>query len=308
MCGITGVYHFTKEPVAESVLKKMNGAITHRGPDGEGIYINDNVGLGHRRLAIIDLSPTGHQPMESVDRQLVLTYNGEIYNFPELKTELEGLGYQFRSRSDSEVLLYAYKEWGIKALDKLNGMFAFAIWDEIQQQLFLARDRYGVKPLYYYANPSLFLFGSEIKAILAHPSISNRICLPALNEYFTFQNILTDLTLFEGIKILPAGHYLILSVQNPSLTPVQYWDYDFTGSITLPKEAATEELKHLFNQAVTRQLISDVPIGSYLSGGMDSGSITAVARQHLGRMTTFTGGFDLSSASGLELGFDERSK
>lgn len=309
MCGICGVLSLSGEPVALNLITKMNSAISHRGPDGEGTWVNDQVGLGHRRLAIVDLSPSGHQPMSNETGDVLITYNGELYNHPQLRVELEALGHRYHSRSDAETIIHAYEEWGIACLNRFNGMFAFAIWDERHKQLFLARDRFGVKPLYYYYDGKKFIFGSEIKAILAYPGLSRSVCLSALNEYFTFQNVLTDLTLFEGVKILAPGHFMLLSLKQSPVPDIhQYWDYDFGSSVSLSLEDAADELLRLFTQAVTRQLMSDVPIASYLSGGMDSGSIVTVARQHLGRMLTFTGGFDLSSASGLELGFDERAK
>jgi asparagine synthase (glutamine-hydrolysing) len=205
-------------------------------------------------------------------------------------------------------VIHAYEEWGEACLDRFNGMFAFAIFDRKQRRLFLARDRFGVKPLYWYFKNGVFVFGSEIKAILEHPQVTANVCYPALNEYFTFQNIFTDLTLFEGVRLLPAGCTLTVKLDGtdePALK--QYWDYSFASErLDTGAEENAEQLYHLFAQAVTRQLISDVPVGSYLSGGMDSGSITSVAAKHLPRLATFTGGFDLSSASGLELGFDER--
>jgi asparagine synthase (glutamine-hydrolysing) len=192
MCGITGVLNLNREPVSPVILKKMTDAIAHRGPDGEGIFIDHYLGLGHRRLAIIDLSPAGHQPMITKDGRFILTFNGEIYNYNELRIELEANGYQFHSRTDTEVLLYAYAQWGEKCLNRLNGMFAFAIWDQNKQELFLARDRYGIKPLYYTLTGYKFLFGSEVKAILANPSYQTEIDLEGLLEYFTFQNFFTD--------------------------------------------------------------------------------------------------------------------
>lgn len=282
--------------------------MAHRGPDGDGTWTDGPVGLGHRRLAIVDLTPTGHQPMTNGDGDIFITYNGELYNHPRLRIELEAAGYCYHSRSDTETVLHAYEEWGVACLDRFNGMFAFSIWDGRAQRLFLARDRFGVKPIYYFCDDKKFVFASEIKAILAYPDVAQSICYPALNEYFTFQNVLTDQTLFDGVKILPAGHYLMLDLRTSKAPTIcKYWDFDFSEKLKISLPEATEELYRLFNQAVVRQLMSDVPIGSFLSGGMDSGSITAVARQHLGRLTTFTGGFDLSSASGLELGFDERA-
>lgn len=308
MCGITGVFNLNGEPVSPVILRRMTDALAHRGPDGEGFYIDSFVGLGHRRLAIIDLSPAGHQPMATQDGQFVLSYNGEIYNFQELRVLLQARGYQFRSRSDTEVLLYAYAEWGEQCVERFNGMFAFAIWDKTRQSLFLARDRYGIKPLYYTIQNNTFLFGSEVKAILAHPGYQVALDKEALLEYFTFQNFFTDKTLFAGVKLLPAGTYLYISLgsQLPD-QPCQYWDYQFVEPEQAKDEREyLEELDRLFRQAVQRQLISDVDVGAYLSGGMDSGSITAIAATQLPYLKTFTCGFDLHSASGLELSFDER--
>ncbi|MEM7129631.1 MAG: asparagine synthase (glutamine-hydrolyzing) [Chloroflexota bacterium] len=310
MCGITGIFNLNGEPVSPVILRRMTDAIAHRGPDGEGFYVDSFVGLGHRRLAIIDLSPAGHQPMISLDGDYVLSYNGEIYNFQELRLELEALGYQFRSRTDSEVVLYAYAEWGEDALQKLNGMFVFAVWDRSRQELFLARDRYGIKPLYYTMQGHTFLYGSEIKAILEHSAYRATLDGEALLEYFTFQNFFTDRTLFGGIQLLPAGSYMRVSLgARANYAPQQYWDYNFVEPEELgdPREYE-EELDRLFHKAVNRQLISDVDVGAYLSGGMDSGSITAIAAQQLPYLKTFTCGFDLHSASGLEMGFDERDK
>lgn len=310
MCGITGIFNLNGEPVSPVILRKMTDAIAHRGPDGEGFYTDSFVGLGHRRLAIIDLSPAGHQPMMSQDGQYILIYNGEIYNFQELRLELETRGCHFRSRTDSEVLLYAYVEWGERALDRFNGMFAFAIWDRQKQELFLARDRYGIKPLYYTQQAQTFLFGSEIKAILAHPAYLTQLDREALLEYFTFQNFFTSKTLFSEVRLLPAGTSMriTLGAQRHG-EPQRYWDYHFVEP-EQPKDEAEylEELDHLFRQAVNRQLISDVDVGAYLSGGMDSGSITAIAATQLPYLKTFTCGFDLHSASGLEMAFDEREK
>ena len=309
MCGIAGIVNYRGTPVAPPVLKAMTDAIAHRGPDGEGHWIEDGVGFGHRRLAIIDLSPLAHQPMMSHDYRYVLSYNGEIYNFRELRIELEALGYSFRSKSDSEVLLTGWAAWGIKVLDRLNGMFAFAIWDRTEKTLTLARDRYGIKPLYVAVTSRGLTFGSEQKAILARPGSSVKVDCEALLEYFTFQNLFTNRTLVQGISLIPAGHYAILDTKddNPRLKLTQYWDFKFTSpSEKIDRREYVEELDRLFAQAVNRQLITDVELGSYLSGGMDSGSITAVSAQSIPDLKTFTCGFDLSSASGIELAFDER--
>jgi asparagine synthase (glutamine-hydrolysing) len=306
MCGITGVYNLDGRPVVAGVVRAMTDSLIHRGPDGEGFYVDGPVGLGHRRLAIIDLSAAGRQPMANETGDVIITYNGEIYNFQKLRVQLEALGHQFHSQTDTEVVVHAYEVWGTDCVNHFNGMFAFAIWDARDHRLFLARDRYGIKPLYYIRVGNTLLFASEIKALLRHPAVQTDVCYEALSEYFTFQNILTDLTLFKGVHLLPAGCFLLVDAQG--LRQVRYWDYQFgpTG-FALSREEAAETLYQLFEQAVIRQLVSDVPVGSYLSGGMDSGSITAVAARHIRRLSTFTGGFDLSSASGLELGFDERA-
>lgn len=310
MCGIAGVCHLNGAPVPAGLLKRMTDRIAHRGPDGEGYYTDGPVGLGHRRLAIIDLSPAGHQPMANETGDVVITYNGEVYNFQKLRVELEALGHRFHSQTDTEIIVHAYEEYGAACVQGLNGMFAFAIWDQPRQRLFLARDRYGIKPLYWYCQNGVLIFASEIKAILEHPQVQPAVCYPALNEYFTFQNIFTDLTLFEGIRLLPPGCHMTLDLASGAGPTIRrYWDYTFIPDAAAGSEAErAEQLYHLFSGAVTRQLISDVPLGAYLSGGMDSGSITAVAVRHLPRLTTFTGGFDLTSASGLEVGFDERAR
>jgi asparagine synthase (glutamine-hydrolysing) len=311
MCGIAGLVNLDGEPIAPPLLQRMTDVIAHRGPDGEGHWLEGNVGLGHRRLAIIDLSPAGRQPMISADHRYVLSYNGEIYNFRELRSELQALGYWFRSQTDSEVVLYALAHWGLEALERFNGMFALALWDRRERRLTLVRDRYGIKPLYYARQQGRFAFASEQKAILAVPGFERRLDKAALVEYFTFQNIFTDRTLLEDVKLLPPGHHLILDLgeRTPRLERTRYWDYDFRQpERRAPDAEYREELERLFQQAVNRQLITDVELGSYLSGGMDSGSITAIAARSYPYIKTFTCGFDLSSASGIELGFDERAK
>jgi asparagine synthase (glutamine-hydrolysing) len=287
----------------------MTDAIAHRGPDGEGQWIEGNAGLGHRRLAIIDLSPAGCQPMISADRRFVLSYNGEVYNYRELRAELEAEGVWFRSQTDSEVVLYALAHWGAEALLKFNGMFALALWDRKARVLLLARDRYGIKPLYYARQGNAFAFGSEQKAILAQPDFARKLNKPALLEYFTFQNLFTDQTLLEDIHLLPAGHYTTLAMKDPAFDPRRYWDYRFREpDRPVDKQECQEELDRLFRQAVGRQLVGDVELGAYLSGGMDSGSITALTARQFPCLKSFTCGFDLSSASGIELAFDERAK
>ena len=294
--------------VSPQTLKAMTDAIRHRGPDGEGQWIESPVGLGHRRLAIIDLSDGGRQPMQTADGRFIITYNGELYNYRELQTELSSKGYRFHSKSDTEVILYALAEWGIAALSRFNGMFAFALWDRETRRLTLARDRYGIKPLYFTTTKDSFLFASEAKAFKAHPDFNAEMDTEGLLEYFTFQNFFTSRTLMKGVRTLPAGSYCTISsdsAQGPRI--VKYWDYSFEEPSNPRSDAEyAEELDHLMQQAINRQLVSDVDVGAYLSGGMDSGTVTAIAAKSLKYMRTFTCGFDLSSASGIELNFDER--
>ncbi|MBW1690863.1 MAG: asparagine synthase (glutamine-hydrolyzing) [Deltaproteobacteria bacterium] len=307
MCGICGIFNLDGEPVAHRSIESMTDALAHRGPDDEGHYIDRNIALGHRRLAVLDLTPAGHQPMSSQDGTIVVVYNGEIYNHLELKAELEALGYQFRSRTDTEVLLIGYEEWGLDVVERLNGMFAFGLWDGRNRTLYLIRDRYGIKPLYWTKAGNSLIFASEIKAILTHPLVSVRVNPDALTEYFTFQNLFRYHTLFKGINLLQAASIRWIREGDQKLRKHTWWDYDFTKRDEgMSLEDAREETLRLFRQAVVRQLRSDVPVGSYLSGGMDSGSIVAVAATHIPRLSTFTCGFDLSSVTGVEANFDER--
>lgn len=305
MCGIVGIYHFKQQAVSGVILNQMNEAMLHRGPDGDGIWVDGHIGLAHRRLAIIDLSAHGHQPMMCESGRYIISYNGEVYNFRELRITLEALGHQFHSATDTEVVLKAFAQWGHQAIPKFNGMFAFAIWDTQEKTLTLARDRYGIKPLYYTIVNQQLLFASEIKAILQHPDATCMIDYQALAEYLSFQNFISPNTLFKGVEILAPGH--ILTIQQDQIKTKQYWDFDFRqNNDAISREECSEELERLIQQAVNRQLVSDVDIGAYLSGGMDSAAITAIAAKQLPYLKTFTCGFDLSSASGLEQDFDER--
>ncbi len=312
MCGITGILSLNGNPVSSHVLRRMTDALMHRGPDGEGQWIEHEIGLGHRRLSIIDLSDKGKQPMHSTSGRYVISYNGEVYNFRELKKDLEDLGYKFKSTTDTEVVVAAIEKWGIGAISRFNGMFAFAIWDKKEKCLTLGRDRYGIKPLYVARRSGIISFGSEQKAILAQPDFKKALDHETLYEYLTFQNIFTNSTLLKGISLIPAGHFAKIYPRdglNAELKLTKYWDYEFkepTGKVD--KREYKEELHRLVFQAVNRQLFSDVALGSYLSGGMDSGSISAIASQSILNLNTFTCGFDLSSASGLELAYDERSQ
>jgi asparagine synthase (glutamine-hydrolysing) len=309
MCGIAGFVNFDGQPASPVILKAMTDLLIHRGPDDEGHLIDGAVGIGHRRLSIIDLSPLGHQPMATRNGQFVISYNGEIYNYRELRMELQARGHSFCSESDTEVLLGAYEEWGVECLTRLNGMFAFVIFDRRKRQLVLARDRYGIKPLYVAQSGRSLLFASEIKAFLAHPSFSVGMDADGLAEYMTFQNFLTERTLFKGVQMVPAASVMTVPLAGPASKPRAYWDFHFSDDGSGRNHAEyLEELDRLFVQAVSRQLVSDVPVSSYLSGGLDTGAIAMVASRQLSDMRTFTIGFDMISVSGLELAFDERAK
>jgi asparagine synthase (glutamine-hydrolysing) len=303
MCGIAGAVDLVGRPVDPTLARRMGDALTHRGPDDEGQWAEGPVALANRRLAVIDLTEGGHQPMISPDGRTVLVYNGELYNAPELRSDLERRGHAFRSRSDTEVALRSYEEWGPAAVERLDGMFAFAVWDGERRRLVLARDRFGVKPLYYAVDDGRFLFASEVKALLEaglRPDVSPE----ALVEYFTFQNVVSDLTLFNGVRILPPGHLLLLDDGKPRLE--RYWQLELEPDDGPSVHEWTGRIREAFESTVRRQLVSDVPLGSFLSGGMDSASIAAVAGRSVPRLMTFTGGFDLSEATGIELVFDER--
>jgi asparagine synthase (glutamine-hydrolysing) len=304
MCGIAGILRLDGGPVDRGQVLAMRDSVRHRGPDSEGAYFQGPLGLGHRRLSVIDLN-TGDQPMESADGRIVIVFNGEIYNFRELRAELQRLGWDFRTQSDTEVLIAGYDRWGIETLAKrLDGMAAFALWDRAKQQLHLVRDRYGTKPLYLWRGPIGLAFASEIKAFMVLPDFSVRLNKPALREYFTFQNLFRPHTLFEGVEHLPAA--TILTVDEAGEHQTTYWRYDFSDRIEIGGSEAAETIRGLMDLAVNRQLVSDVPLGAYLSGGMDSGALVALAAQRLPRLPTFTAGFEMSEVTGIEATFDER--
>jgi asparagine synthase (glutamine-hydrolysing) len=308
MCGLAGILQLDGAPVPQAVLTRMTEAVAHRGPDADGYYVRGPLGFGHRRLAIQDPTPAGQQPMATRDGRYVLSYNGEVLNYRELRVALEALGHVFHSRSDTEVVLSALVEWGTEALRRFNGMFALCLWDTERRELLLARDRYGIKPMYVAQVGDTVLFGSEVKALLAHPSLVAKMDVHALREYLTFQNLFTERTLFAGVRLLAAASFLRIGVGREPEGPTRYWDFEFVEGDGADHRDYLEELDRLLTQAVSRHLISDVPVATYLSGGMDSGSITAIASRQLNELKTFTVGFDLHSASGLELGFDERER
>jgi len=307
VCGIAGVFHLNGDPVFRDQIQKMTNTLAHRGPDGEDCFVDGNLGLGHRRLAILDVSPAGKQPMSSKNAEWTIVFNGCIYNYRELKKDLSSKGHTFVSTGDTEVIVEGLAEYGPSFFEKLDGMFAIGAWNTKTRELWLSRDRFGVKPLYYYLRKGTFLFASEIKAFFTHPSFS--ICLNhfVLNEYFTFQNQFTYQTLFDGVYLLPQANTVRVNVDTQEVNHQSWWDYDFSVSDEkIGFEEACRETQRLFSKAVEKQMISDVPVGSYLSGGMDSGSISVIASQHIKRLYTFTCGFDMSEVTGVEANYDER--
>jgi len=307
MCGIAGILHLDGSRVSEAIVQTMAEALAHRGPDGSGAWVEGGVGLSHRRLAILDPSPKGAQPMASKNGDWVIVFNGCIYNFKELRQELRGLGHEFVSGADTEVIAEGLSAWGPAVFARFNGMFAVAAYNRKSRELFLSRDRFGVKPLYYWFARGRIVFASEIKALMAHPEFRVELNAYALNEYFTFQNQFTFQTLFKDVFMLPPANTIRIDARSTGVTHNSWWDYDFTvPDEGLTFEDATAETKRLMEQSVARQMVADVPVGSYLSGGMDSGSITAIAASHVPRLSTFTCGFDMSEVTGVEANYDER--
>jgi asparagine synthase (glutamine-hydrolysing) len=297
MCGIAGIFHLeTAKPVDPERVRKMTDSIAHRGPDGAGVWTAPGVGLGHRRLSIIDLGG-GAQPMLSQDERLVLSFNGEIYNFRELRSELETAGYVFRTNSDSEVILHGWRHWGPECLSHFHGMFVFAIYDAKHRQMFLARDRLGVKPLHYaqIADGSV-IFGSELKALLAHPALRREPDLAAIDDYLAFGYVPDHACIVRGVKKLPAGHFLLLEQGKPMPQPVEYWDIDFSGRVKGSQAELEEELLRLMQQAVTSRMVADVPLGAFLSGGVDSSAVVALmAEASKQPVQTCSIGFDVGA-------------
>jgi len=277
MCGIVGIFDLNgKREINRELLHVMNESQFHRGPDEGGLHIEPGLGLGHRRLSIIDLS-SGQQPMHSADGNVVLTYNGEVYNFPELRKELESLGYTFRTHCDTEVIVYAWQAWGEDCVLHLRGMFAFAIWDRDKQALFLARDRLGIKPLYYSElKNGQFIFSSELKALKEHPELSKEIDPTAIEEYFGFGYIPDPKTIYKGVYKLEPGYCLSLKRGQKSYQPRQYWDVKFSSSHQGTEQELGEELISRLREAVDIRTVADVPLGAFLSGGVDSSAIVAM--------------------------------
>ena len=285
MCGIAGIISSNQIYLNSTVLKSMADSLAHRGPDGEGFWINKkkNIGLAHRRLAIIDLTPTGAQPMHYAQRYSIV-YNGEIYNYIELRKELKKAGYHFVSNSDTEVILAAYDCYKEKCVQYFEGMFAFSIWDESEQTLFAARDRFGEKPFYYYCEKDIFIFGSEMKALWA-AGVQKQTEGKMLLNYITLGYVQNPAdkaqTFFRDIYSLPPSHYLKLNAENYELEIENYWNIDKQALIKISEEEAIEKLDKLFSGSVFRRLRSDVPVGASLSGGLDSSTIIYYLKQQL---------------------------
>jgi asparagine synthase (glutamine-hydrolysing) len=282
MCGISGVVDLVdRRPIDESVLRDMNGRLSLRGPDGEGFHFEPGVGLGHRRLSIIDLEG-GKQPLYNEDETVVVTYNGEIYNFQELVAELSARGHTFRTRCDTEVIVHAWEEWGERCLERFNGMFAFALWDRNRETLFLVRDRLGIKPLYYAPlADGRIVFGSELKAVLAHPDVPREIDPRSVEDYFTFGYVPEPRSIYRHVRKLEPGTFLSWRRGQAESAPVRYWDvplYESARPVT-DEAALAAELRERLKRAVALRLIADVPLGAFLSGGIDSSAVVAMMRE-----------------------------
>lgn len=295
MCGITGIVDLKeRRPLDEGLLRRMNGSLGHRGPDGDGFHVEPGVGFGHRRLSIIDLEG-GRQPLYNEDGSVVVTYNGEIYNFQALEAELRTLGHRFRTRCDTEVIVHAWEQWGADCVKRFNGMFAFAIWDANRQTLFLARDRLGIKPLFYsLLTDGRLVFASELKALLAHPGVSRVIDPRSIEDYFTFGYVPDPRTIYRSIYKLEPGCSLELRRGQSASEPVRYWDVPLMESPhPIASEAdAFEKLAAELRDSVRAQLVSDVPLGAFLSGGIDSSAVVAMMREcDIDRLLTCSIGF-----------------
>ncbi|MBI5393402.1 asparagine synthase (glutamine-hydrolyzing) [Candidatus Woesearchaeota archaeon] len=303
MCGITGICNFNKKKVDKTLLEKMTGIIKHRGPDNQGTYITNNIGLGYRRLTIIDTKEQSQPILHTKDNNYWITFNGEIYNYKHLKENLIEKGHKFYTKTDTEVVLHMYLEYAEKCVAFFNGMFAFAILDKKKNKLFIARDRLGIKPLYYYADKNRFLFASEMKAILEDKTIPRIVNKKAIVDYMTIQNVFGSKTFIEEIKLLLPGHYIV--VENNTVLIREYWDLQFNYSRNKTEQEYVIEFKQLLDKSVNMQLMSDVPLGCYLSGGIDSSAITTLASRWKARnnekLNTFTGAFKQEGGR-----FDER--
>ncbi|MGX2039746.1 XrtA/PEP-CTERM system amidotransferase [Methylocaldum sp. MU1018] len=277
MCGIVGIFdRFGRQDIDRELLGRMNESQHHRGPDEGGLHTEPGLGFGHRRLSIIDLS-SGRQPLFNRDGTVAVTYNGEIYNFLEIRRDLEALGFAFQTHCDTEVIVYAWEAWGESCVDRFRGMFAFAVWDRPREILFLARDRLGIKPLYYADLPTgQFIFGSELKALLKHPELPREIDPTAVEDYFAYGYVPDPKSIFSGVRKLPPGFRLTLRRGEPKCVPERYWDVPFAVQSGITERQAREELVERVREAVRIRLVADVPLGAFLSGGVDSSAVVAM--------------------------------
>lgn len=299
MCGIAGIFHGQRErPVDAALVRAMTDSMTHRGPDGSGVWTAPGIGLGHRRLSIIDLAG-GAQPMLSEDESLAVTFNGEIYNFQAVRAELERLGHRFVSHSDTEVILHGWRQWGTDCVTRFDGMFAFALYDRTDGTLFLVRDRLGVKPLFYRETDTGGLaFASELKGLLADPDMRRVPDLTAIDDFLAWGYVPDQNAIIQGVAKLPAGHWLLIEHGRPVPSPVQYWDVDYSRRAAGTGQSLGEELIALMTAAVRSRMIADVPLGAFLSGGVDSSSVVALMAEASDRpVQTCSIGFD---AAGLD--------
>jgi asparagine synthase (glutamine-hydrolysing) len=290
MCGICGIYHYnTGREVEAGLLRGMTASLRHRGPDDEGYYLKGPVGLGQRRLSIIDLSG-GHQPLANEDQTVWITYNGEIYNFPDLRRELLSLGHRFRTQSDTEVIVHAYEQFGVDCLPRFNGMYAFGLWDGRNRRLLLARDPFGIKPLYFWQAGGRLLFASEIKAFYADPTFRPEVDTVALDEFLSYQFVPSPRTILQGVQKLAPGHFA--SVEQGRVTIKPFYRRVPEIRRVRDEREVLAELQEAIASAVKRQMISDVPVGALLSGGVDSGTVAALMREATSNtVKTFTVGF-----------------
>ncbi len=297
MCGIAGIVDLQARPVDPSLVRRLCDVLVHRGPDDEGYYATGPVALGQRRLAILDLTG-GRQPMGNEDGTVWITFNGEIYNFVELRARLEGLGHRFATRSDTEVIVHAYEQYGPECVKELRGMFAFALWDQARQTLFLARDRVGKKPLFYTEVDGQWVFASELQALLQHPGLAREVDVLALDDYLTYGYVPAPKTIFRGVHKLPPAHYLTLRLRSsgsagPEINVARYWQLAYEPKLAMSEADAADRLLEVLKEAVRLRMIADVPLGALLSGGIDSSLVVALMSQLSDRpVKTFSIGFD----------------
>ena len=285
MCGILGQFNFAGEPADQRLVKNMARTLQHRGPDDENFYFDKNIGLGHRRLSIIDLE-NGRQPMHNEDSTIWLVSNSEIYNFIELRQELKSKGHTFFTESDTEVIVHLYEEMGERCVEKLVGMFAFALWDQRRRRLFLARDRFGIKPLHYFHDQKTFIFASEIKALLKYRGIDKTLNRAAIDQYFAFLYILEPHTIFKRIYKLPPAHYLICDEKG--ITVKRYWNLEYACNGKYSEAGYVDRLRSSLADNIKMTLRSDVPVGVFLSGGVDSSAVAALAQRFRRDIKTFS--------------------